>query len=218
MTPSERERIAAYLTETRENLLRTARNLSPTQLQYKPAPDRWSVAECLEHIVVVETLILDNINNTLQQAAGSSASSFGDDGLRQIVVDRSTRVKGPERLMPTGRWPHEQLARRIRGGSQTHGRFRHRYKRPAPGIRVSTPDVRPARLLPVAPLGWRARRTPPGAGRRSHGRRGLPARLRGALTPFLEIPYRCGTARPQRAHERFLSLRPVAPRPCQGGK
>ena len=109
MTPSERERIAAYLTETRENLLRTARNLAPTQLQYKPAPDRWSVAECLEHIVVVETLILDNINNTLQQAAGSSASSFGDDGLRQMVVDRSTRVKGPDRLMPSGRWPDGQL-------------------------------------------------------------------------------------------------------------
>ncbi len=109
MSPSERERVAAYLTETRENLLRTASSLSPTQLQYKPAPDRWSVAECLEHIVVVENLILGNINNSLQQAPGSSASSFGDDGLRQMVVDRSTRVKGPDRLMPSGRWPQEQL-------------------------------------------------------------------------------------------------------------
>jgi hypothetical protein len=109
MTPAEREGITAYLAETREHLLRTARNLSPTQLRYKPAPERWSVAECLEHIVLVEDLVLGNINNALQQAAGSSTPAFGDDGLRQIVVDRSTRVKGPDRLMPTGRWPHEQL-------------------------------------------------------------------------------------------------------------
>ena len=27
------------------------------------------------------------------------------------VVDRSERMKGPERLMPTGRWPHHELRR-----------------------------------------------------------------------------------------------------------
>jgi hypothetical protein len=109
MTPAERERAVAYLAETRENLLRTARNLSPTQFEYKPAPDRWSVAECLEHIAVTEGFILANINNTLQQAGASSKSGFGDDGVVGMVVDRTNRIKGPDRLMPTGRWPHEQL-------------------------------------------------------------------------------------------------------------
>jgi uncharacterized damage-inducible protein DinB len=109
MTPAERERAAAYLMDTRENLLRTARNLSPTQLQYKPAPDRWSVAECLEHITVTEAFILGNINKTLQQAGASSTPAMGDDGMVGMVVDRANRIKGPEFLMPTGRWPHEQL-------------------------------------------------------------------------------------------------------------
>ncbi len=109
MTPSERARAIDYLRETRENLLRTAGNLSPTQLQYKSAADRWSVAECIEHITLTEGFILGNINNALQQAAGSSASGMGDDGLLQIVVDRSTRAKGPERVMPTGRWAHDRV-------------------------------------------------------------------------------------------------------------
>jgi uncharacterized damage-inducible protein DinB len=109
MTPAERGRVATYLGETRENLLRTTKNLSPTQLQYKPASDRWSVAECLEHIAVTESFILGNINRTLQQAAAPSTPAFGDDGMVQMVVDRTTRIKGPEILMPTGRWPHEQL-------------------------------------------------------------------------------------------------------------
>ena len=109
MTPAERERVSSYLVETRENLLRTARNLSPTQLQHKPAPDRWSVAECLEHIAVTEDFILGKINKTLLQAADGSTSGMGDDGMVKMVVDRSTRVTGPEVLMPTGRWAHEHL-------------------------------------------------------------------------------------------------------------
>jgi DinB superfamily len=109
MTPAELERISSYLHQTRENLLHTTRGLSPIQLQYKPAPDRWSVAECLEHITVTESFILANIHNTLQQAAQSSTPGIGDDGIVQMVPDRSTRLKGPERLMPTARWAHDRL-------------------------------------------------------------------------------------------------------------
>ena len=79
MTPAERERAAAYLAETRENLVCSTRNLWRAQLQFKPAPDRWSLAECLEHIVAVEGLILSNIEKTLQQAPASSRLAIIDD-------------------------------------------------------------------------------------------------------------------------------------------
>ena len=42
MTPAERERAVNYLTQSRDNLLRTIRGLSREQLQFKSAPDRWS--------------------------------------------------------------------------------------------------------------------------------------------------------------------------------
>src|SRR5271169_5800965 len=112
MTPAERERAVAYLAETRENLLRTARNLSPTQLQFKPAPDRWSVAECLEHIVIVESFILSAINNTLQQPPASFKSAMSDDVMNDRLkkaTERATRVKAPANLEPTGRHLHDQL-------------------------------------------------------------------------------------------------------------
>jgi uncharacterized damage-inducible protein DinB len=109
MTPAERSRVALYLAETRENLVRSTQNLWRAQLQFKPAPDRWSVAECLEHIIVVESLILNNIEKTLQQASPSSKRAMSDDEIMSTVVNRSFRVKGSERLMPTGRWSHDQL-------------------------------------------------------------------------------------------------------------
>ena len=83
--------------------------LSPAQLHYKPAPDRWSVAECLEHIIVVEGIILGNVEKNLQRAADSTSPAMGDDDLVRRVAGRANRVKGPERLMPTGRWPHDKL-------------------------------------------------------------------------------------------------------------
>ena len=109
MTPAERERAADYLAETRENLVRSTRNLWRAQLQFKPGPDRWSVAECIEHIIVVEGLILGNIEKALQQAPASSKPAMSDDEILRTIVNRASRVKGPERLMPTGRWSHDQL-------------------------------------------------------------------------------------------------------------
>lgn len=109
MTPAERDRVAAYLAESREKLVRSTQDLSRTQLQFKPAPDRWSVAECIEHIIVVEDLVLGNVKSTLQQAPGSPGSALDDDSIVKAVAGRATRIKGPERLMPTGRWGHDQL-------------------------------------------------------------------------------------------------------------
>jgi uncharacterized damage-inducible protein DinB len=109
MTTEERQKAAGYLDETRDNLLRATKGLSLTQLQYKSAPDRWSVAECLEHITLVENLVLGSISNALQQAAGSPKPDMGDDALVRSVTDRSFRATAPERLVPTGRTAHGQL-------------------------------------------------------------------------------------------------------------
>jgi DinB superfamily len=52
MTSAERETLLKNLEESRERLLAVAKNLSCEQLHYRSAPDRWTVAECMEHIVI----------------------------------------------------------------------------------------------------------------------------------------------------------------------
>jgi uncharacterized damage-inducible protein DinB len=132
MTQTERERAVSYLAQTRDNLLRAARGLSPAQLQFKPAPGRWSVADCLEHIIVVENRVLEGISNALQQPADpSKRSAFdgNDDELLQIVTDRTNRRQAPEIIHPSNRWPHDQLvpefqatrARTVELAGSTHG-------------------------------------------------------------------------------------------------
>ncbi len=46
----------------------------------------------------------------VQQSADAPKSAFEeDDVLVARVVDRDERMKGPERLMPTGRWSDDEL-------------------------------------------------------------------------------------------------------------
>jgi uncharacterized damage-inducible protein DinB len=112
MTPAERELALQNLAESRERLLRMAHGLSREQLHYRPAPGRWTVAECLEHIVTVETRLLDRIQTTLGKGPDSSRRSVfegQDAALVARTIGRVQRFPAPEILVPTGRVPDEQL-------------------------------------------------------------------------------------------------------------
>jgi DinB superfamily len=106
VTNLEREQALHYLAETRAGVIEAVKGLSDAQFNFKPAPDRWSVAECLEHIAIVEDLTLNGIRPRLEKGAAPAA----DRDVKQIdamvlakVPDRSTKVQAPPQLHPTGR-------------------------------------------------------------------------------------------------------------------
>jgi len=145
MTTDEREVLLKNLAESRERLLRMAQSLSREQLHYRPAPGRWTVAECLEHIATVEGRVLGLIQLTLQTGPDSSKRSAmdgKDDALIADVAGRVTRFQAPDMLVPTGRWPDEQLLKEFEGARKQTRDFaastpadlrRHFYKHPALG-------------------------------------------------------------------------------------
>jgi len=106
MEKTDRELVQKLLTENREFLCRTVAGLTAEQRAFKPAGDRWSIADCIEHAVVVESRVLGNIQKTLEAPAPSEKpDTAGKDRviIEQVPV-RSTPVQGPPALMPTGRW------------------------------------------------------------------------------------------------------------------
>jgi hypothetical protein len=109
MTSAERELALGQLAESRERLLRAAHGLSETQITYKPGPDRWSVADLIEHLAVVEARILGLIQQTLATPPDpSKRSAMEDKPLVDDTAGRVTRFQAPEFLVPTGRWPAER--------------------------------------------------------------------------------------------------------------
>ena len=112
MTPAERESLLKHLAESRERLLHMAQGLTREQLHYCPAPSRWTVAECLEHIVMVETRIFGGIQKALGSGPDLSKRSAMEGQDEMLIVGAAKRLgrfQAPEPLVPTGRWPDEQI-------------------------------------------------------------------------------------------------------------
>jgi hypothetical protein len=113
LTNSDRDRGIEYLQQTHEGVLAAVKGLSEAQIKFKPAADRWSVAETLEHIALVEDLILQNITNKVMQAPAGARdrdSAKIDSLVLAMIPDRSRKVQAPPPAVPIGRWtPAESL-------------------------------------------------------------------------------------------------------------
>jgi hypothetical protein len=112
MTAAEREALLAQLERTNAMLLSAVEGLTPEQWNFKPAPDRWSIADNVEHLVLAESMLRDMTNQAMQEAASAEklADARKDEMILTRVVDRTTKVKTFEPLEPTGRWASQAEA------------------------------------------------------------------------------------------------------------
>ena len=90
------------LERTQARLLKSVEGLTPAQWTYKPAPDRWSVAETFEHITAAEPFIRAMVVKSLETP--SKEGSKKDEMILKGIVDRSTKFKAPEPLIPTNKY------------------------------------------------------------------------------------------------------------------
>jgi len=104
----ERELLLKELDHTRERLWIIIQGLTPEQLEYREAPDRWSIAENLEHVILAEQFIL----GLVQTLPPGDPGPFGDqdERLRNTLAEsRKDKLKAPDAIKPAGRWPLAEL-------------------------------------------------------------------------------------------------------------
>ena len=108
LSAEEREAALKHLQATHDAFLQSISGLSEKQWKFKPAPDRWSVAEVAEHIAVSESAILGLVQKQFlasPAAPDKRAEVKGKDELILTAVpDRSHKAQAPEFLKPTNRW------------------------------------------------------------------------------------------------------------------
>jgi hypothetical protein len=111
LTPEERAAALTSLQATRDAFLKSIAGLSEKQWRFKPAPDRWSVAEVAEHIAVSEASLLALVQTKFMESPADPAKRAEVAGKDQIVLervpDRSRKAQAPEFLKPTNRWATE---------------------------------------------------------------------------------------------------------------
>jgi uncharacterized damage-inducible protein DinB len=111
LTAQEREFALQQFQTTRDNFLKSIAGLSQKQWTFKPAPDRWSVAEVSEHIAVAESTLLGLVQKRIMQSPAAPEKRELVKGKDQMILermpDRSHKAQAPEILRPTGRWASE---------------------------------------------------------------------------------------------------------------
>lgn len=108
LTSAEREFLLGHLRRTAKLFRDSIAGLTEAQWNFKPAPDRWSVAECAEHIVVSEEMIMGLAKKVAQSPVpGPRMKNPGETDLKIManMTDRSKKGKAPEVMRPTGRFP-----------------------------------------------------------------------------------------------------------------
>lgn len=127
MEAVERERAIHLLAQSRERLVLTTGGLSAVQLNFRAFEDRWSIADCVEHITLVENNVLNNIQKTLQSVPEPDRRREVQ-GKEQLILEkvpvRERRVKCPAEVMPNGRWPNfDELLRQFEMARERSVRF-----------------------------------------------------------------------------------------------
>ncbi|HVP45810.1 MAG TPA: DinB family protein [Bryobacteraceae bacterium] len=112
MTDSEKEFATKQLLEGREAVVRAIDGLTDTQLQFKPQPDGWSIADCVEHLAVTEDMLFALVTKGAPNPDGVSLDPVKDGRMAAAVVDRSRRFSAPHGVRPHGHFvsPAEAVA------------------------------------------------------------------------------------------------------------
>ena len=115
LTVEERERLTGYLADAHNAVLRTVRPFSNPQLDFKPAPDRWSISENVEHMMIVHNLVLNYIQQVIALPPSLKESAWigREEKMLEHIRSRATPLKVPEIGAPKNQWPHEELFRRF---------------------------------------------------------------------------------------------------------
>lgn len=103
LTKKERKEAIQLLKSTEKDLLQEVKGLSEAQLKYKPAPDRWSIEECVIHIAATEKLLWQATDAGIKQPANPEKRSeikMTDEQLITGIGDRSQKRQTSDNLKP----------------------------------------------------------------------------------------------------------------------
>ena len=108
LTPADKDRALRYMESTKKGVLQATQGLSEAQWNFKQAPDRWSVAQIMEHLAASEDFIRENLlkERVMVSPAGEPARDVKqiDEAVVARIPDRSHKAQAPEPLVPRNRF------------------------------------------------------------------------------------------------------------------
>lgn len=103
ISQKERKAAVSMMKENRTAVPNSVKGLSKTQLEFRSAPDRWSIQDCIYHIAATEKSLWDLFEANMKMPASPEKRSeirVSDDEFVKRLTDRSTKFKTSDNLQP----------------------------------------------------------------------------------------------------------------------
>lgn len=100
----DRKTLLTNLKNSQKELLSTVKGLTTEQLNFKPSPDAWSIAECVEHIAITEESIFGMVGMGMKENADPSRRGevkMTDEQITGLITSREQKVKTREAFEPS---------------------------------------------------------------------------------------------------------------------
>ena len=116
MTQEDRTKVINWLEESRKEFLAAIDGVNESQWTWKSAPDRWSIGEVAEHVVLAEAALFANVKKALALPPNEKweAETQGKTAeLEAVLAPRLGRVQAPEPIVPKGGMTFAQVKERF---------------------------------------------------------------------------------------------------------
>ena len=133
LTATERQHLVAHLEMTAAWLANEVTGLTPAQIAFQPDPNAWSIAQVVDHLVVVAPIYWRDLQAALERPAGARNSAMSDADVLWYGIDRTRREQAI---------PGERPAGDLRDMPAALATYRKHHDRLLQYIRTTSDDLR----------------------------------------------------------------------------
>jgi hypothetical protein len=120
LTDTEKTELLSMLDSTAKDFLALIDGVSEEQWKWKSSPDRWSVGECAEHVILSERKLYETAVEALKGPADPEWAAKTDgkvDFLKKVMPNRQPGgaggAKAPQEIVPSGTLAKDEVVRRF---------------------------------------------------------------------------------------------------------
>jgi hypothetical protein len=120
LTDTEKTELLQMLDTTAKDFLALIDGVTEAQWKWKSSPDRWSVGECAEHVILSERMLYQTALEALKNPADPEwATKTGGkaDFLKKVMPNRNPGGAGgataPQEIVPSGALTKDEVIRRF---------------------------------------------------------------------------------------------------------
>jgi hypothetical protein len=117
MTDEDRAKALKWMDESYAQTIAAVEKLSDAQWSFKSAPEKWSIAECVEHIMLAEGTLFAQMEKALAaevRADWAEKTKGKTDFIERVMVKRQGKAQAPESIVPSGKLKRAELMAKLK--------------------------------------------------------------------------------------------------------